>query len=63
VPVFAIGVPTVMDSRMFIVENGEARALEQINSMFVSPKDIDSLVKIGAKIIADGINQAFGIDA
>ena len=62
IPVFAIGVPTVMDSRMFVVENGEARPLDEVNRMFISPKDIDSLVKIGARIIGDGINQAFGID-
>ncbi len=54
IPVFAIGVPTVMDSRLFgdISERG----------MFVSPKDINGLAETAADIIAGGINQAFGID-
>lgn len=53
VPVIAIGVPTVIDSRMF---GGE------ITGMFVAPKDINAIANSAAKIIAGGINQAFGID-
>lgn len=56
VPVFSIGVPTVMDSRHFTSDGyltGEP--------MFVSPREIDGIVKNAAKIIADAINQAFGI--
>ena len=56
VPVFAIGVPTVMDSRLFS-SDADTRG-----GMFVSPKDIDSIVKTGAMMISGGINQAFGID-
>ncbi len=57
VPVFAVGVPTVIDSRLFIGD-GEGTVVE---GMFVSPKDIDTIVKNAGEIIAGGINQAFGI--
>ncbi len=53
VPVIGIGVPTVIDSRLF----GDSS-----NRMFVAPKDINAIVESAAKIIAGGINQAFGID-
>ena len=56
VPVIAIGVPTVMDSRHFSsdgVITGEP--------MFVSPREIDGIVTSAAKIIGGAINQAFGI--
>ncbi len=56
IPVIAIGVPTVMDSRHFSsdgVITGEP--------MFVSPREIDGIVSSAAKIIGGAINQAFGI--
>ncbi|MBQ7333352.1 MAG: GPR endopeptidase [Clostridia bacterium] len=56
IPVIAIGVPTVMDSRHFSsdgVITGEP--------MFVSPREIDGIVKSAAKIIGGAINQAFGL--
>lgn len=56
IPVIAIGVPTVMDSRHFSsdgVITGEP--------MFVSPREIDGIVVSSAKIIGGAINQAFGI--
>ena len=56
VPVVAIGVPTVMDSRHFSTDGvitGEP--------MFVSPREIDGIVRSSAKIIGGAINQAFGI--
>lgn len=60
VPVISIGVPTVINSRMFVMENGEARAAKQNEGMFLSPKDINEVVTNAAKIISGGINQAFG---
>ena len=62
VPVISIGVPTVMNARMFLVEEGEASPASEINGMFVSPKEIDGIVVNAAKIIGGGINQAFGIE-
>ena len=57
VPVIAIGVPTVIDSRLLCgdadVTGGEA--------MFVSPKEINDIVSSAAVIIGNGINRAFGI--
>ncbi len=56
VPVISIGVPTVMDSRHFTSDGyltGEP--------MFVSPREIDGIVRNAARIIGGAINQAFGI--
>ena len=68
VPVIAIGVPTVIDSRMFWIDAqsesrgiGDARRASQ--TMFVSPKEIGDIVQTAAEIIGGGINQAFGIYA
>ncbi len=64
VPVIAVGVPTIIDSRMFYYNpNGERRAArpESYPSMFVSPKEINEIVNAAAQIIGGGINQAFGI--
>ena len=55
-PVIAIGVPTVIDARHFCGVD-EVRG----EAMFVSPKEINGIVKAAAKIISGGINQAFGI--
>ena len=54
-PVIAIGVPTVIDSRLFC----GSRVCD--NEMFVSPKDIHLIVRNAAEIIGGGINQAFGM--
>ncbi len=56
VPVIAIGVPTVMDSRHF--SNGGVITGEP---MFVSPREIDGIVSSAAAIIGGAINQAFGV--
>lgn len=57
IPVIAIGLPTVIDSRLLCpkcdLTAGEA--------MFVSPKEINDIVSSAAKIIGGGINRAFGI--
>ncbi len=53
VPVIAIGVPTVIDSRAL---GGS------VKGMFVAQKEINSITDAAARIIAGGINQAFGID-
>ena len=51
VPIISIGVPTVIDSRIFGSEE----------SMMVVPKDIDEITSVAARIIGGAINQAFGI--
>ena len=58
VPVIAIGVPTVINARAFSSENDR---LQKENDLFVSPRDIDTVVSVSAKIISRSINQAFGI--
>lgn len=51
VPVIAIGVPTVIDASAF-ADNKE------LKGMFVTPRDIDSLVRAAGKFIGYGINLA-----
>ena len=58
-PVIAIGVPTVIDARLLVGESSEMLSGE---AMFVSPKEINGIVKSAARIISGGINQAFGIE-
>lgn len=50
VPVVCVGVPTVIDAGMF---GGETLA-----GMFVTPRDIDSLVRRAARVIGYGIDLA-----
>lgn len=56
VPVIAIGVPTVMDSRHF-----SSDGIITGEPMFVSPREIDGIVCSAAKIVGGAVNQAFGI--
>lgn len=51
IPVVAVGVPTVIDASAF--SNDEAA-----KGLFVTPRNIDELVKSTAKLIAYGINLA-----
>lgn len=57
VPVIAVGVPTVIDSRVF---GGKASAFDG-EPMLVAPKEIDEITTVAAQIIGGAINQAFGI--
>ena len=62
-PVISIGVPTIIDSRIFSSDctNQSGEKIGTSRAMFVSPKEICEIVDVGAKIISDGINQAFGL--
>ncbi len=61
-PVISVGVPTVIDSRVFAGEAcvGDRGARD---GMLVCPKEIGEITNIAARIIGDAINQAFGISA
>lgn len=61
VPVIAIGVPTVIDSRSFSPYEESRRPLVKRQPMLVSPKEIGEITDVCAKIIGGGINQAFGV--
>ncbi|MBQ2875474.1 MAG: GPR endopeptidase [Clostridia bacterium] len=65
VPVIAIGIPTVIDSRMFWLDaRGSSEPCDKDASgasMFVCPREIGEIVKVGARIVGEGINQAFGL--
>lgn len=50
VPVLSLGIPTVIDAGLF---GGDA-----LGQMFVTPRDIDALVRDGARIIAYALNLA-----
>lgn len=50
VPVISIGIPTVIDAGYF----GEG----SMSGMFVTPRDIDSMVRHGARLIAYALNLA-----
>ena len=56
IPVFAIGVPTVIDSRVF-----QRHPTGGESSMLVSPREIDEITDSAARVIGGAVNQAFGI--
>ena len=51
VPVVAIGMPTVIDASFF-------NSSEALSNMYVTPRDIDSIVRSVGRLIAYGINLA-----
>lgn len=59
-PVIAVGVPTVIDSRIFAT-GGCSDKKPQGEAMLVSPKEIDEITDVAARIIGGAVNQAFGI--
>lgn len=60
VPVIAVGVPTVIDSRVFA--HGEDYEGEIVGeAMLVSPREIDEITDVAARIIGGAVNQAFGV--
>lgn len=59
-PVIAIGVPTIIDSRMFSYNYAKECDAKNHPRMFVSPKEINDIVYAAAQVIGGGINQAFG---
>jgi spore protease len=72
VPVIALGVPTVVDAAALILEAIEeagidagderlAEVLKKRRGYFVTPKETDTIVRELARLIADGISQAFDL--
>lgn len=59
VPVIAIGVPTVINARIFAKSNDIKT--EMGYDMFVAPREIDTISNVASKIISNAINQSFGI--
>lgn len=56
VPVFSIGVPTVIDARA-LWEDG----CPKNGNLLVAPREIDSIVKAAGRIVGEAVNRAFGI--
>ena len=53
VPVFAVGIPTVVDAAALCEEGEESR-----EPLMATPRDIDRIIEQGAAILAEGINRA-----
>lgn len=62
VPVFSIGVPTVINSRVFCNTDMGVSNKRYALGMLVAPREIDEICERAAEIIGSAINQAFGID-
>lgn len=60
-PVIGIGVPTVIDARLFGNIGDLAGRFKE--AMLVAPREIDEITDRAAEIIGDAINQAFGLCA
>ena len=60
VPIISVGVPTVIDSRVFAAGD-DTDKLPSGEAMLVSPREIDEITDTAARIIGGAINQAFGI--
>ena len=59
VPVIGIGVPTVIDSRLFAPQSRISEF--DFEPLFISPREIDEITDNAAMIIGGAINQAFGL--
>lgn len=73
-PVMGVGVPTVVDSATLVLDvlekgglapetlpSGLIEVLEQGRSFFVSPKDCDEVVELTCRLLARGLDEAFGV--
>ena len=63
VPVIAVGVPTVINAKALRSAYGGEQKKSENNpeSLFVTPREINVIISLSAKLIALGINKAFGI--
>lgn len=72
VPVLAIGIPTVVDSRTLVLDAFERaglsdgdvpeplqRVLNEGASFFVSPRQMDTVTELAARLVADAVNLTF----
>ena len=59
VPVIGIGVPTVIDSRLFAPQSRISEI--DFEPLFISPRELDEITDTAAMIIGGAINQAFGL--
>lgn len=60
VPVLALGVPTVVDAATIVGDALGERpvALQELNNMYVTTKDVDQQIQQISHILCDGINKA-----
>ena len=63
IPVIAIGVPTVINSALLFSDEEDETKKDFLGegAMYVSPREIDTIVETASRVISHGINQAFGI--
>ena len=57
VPVFSLGIPTVIDAATLLHDFG-ARPPENAAGMVVTPRDIDRVIHAGAEILSTALNRA-----
>lgn len=73
VPVIVIGVPSIVDAATLLFDtlteaglteelsSHVAAHLEEARSFFIAPRECDVITENAARIIAEGINRAFGV--
>ena len=67
IPVIAIGVPTVVDAATIVndavalAKEGKISGMSELNSMYVTGKDIDSIITRLSYTISEAINIALDI--
>lgn len=68
VPVIAIGVPTVVDAATIVndavslAKEGKIQGMNELNNMYVTGKDIDSIVERLSYTLSEAINMALEIN-
>lgn len=68
IPVIAIGVPTVVDAATIVndalelVEEGKIRGMDELNNMYVTGKDIDSIIERLSYTVSEAINMALELN-
>lgn len=65
IPVLSIGVPTVVNAMTIVKdalgERYEEMGMGELNAMYVTGKDIDTIIKVLSDIIAESLNMALNI--
>lgn len=58
IPVVSVGIPTVVDGATLVEDLTGAAPKKEAARLMVTPREIDSLVDMGASLIARGLNRA-----
>lgn len=59
IPVFSLGIPTVIDAATLVGDLAPACAPgDEARNLMVTPRDIDRIISCGAQIVAEALNRA-----